>query len=167
QEIVFVKQIPIAGDQLNEQVAAGLGISLEEAVQLRLRMRDPEVSRIDDETRRAVIDAMTNSIEDLAHEISLCFKYFAVTFRGQRPAEAVFAGGEAYEEALMDSLKRHLGVGIRIAEPLRGYDLSRVNFNHRRNPQMCEWATAVGLALKGMDTSINQNSQQQPETVTI
>ncbi|MHC4925942.1 MAG: pilus assembly protein PilM, partial [Planctomycetota bacterium] len=38
QEIVFVKQIPIAGDQLNEQVAAGLGISLEEAVQLRLRM---------------------------------------------------------------------------------------------------------------------------------
>lgn len=167
QEIVFVKQIPIAGDQLNEQVSAGLGISLEDAVQLRLRMRDQEEVRIDDETQRAVVDAMTNSIEDLAHEISLCFKYFAVTFRGQRPAEAVFAGGEAYETVLMDALKRHLGVEIRIAEPLRGYDLTRANFNRRSNPQMCEWATAVGLALKGMDTEINQTLQQQTATVTI
>ena len=151
QEIAFVKQIPIAGDQLNEHVASSLGISIEEAIQLRIRLRDPKASQIDSETSRAVIDAMTNSIEDMAHEISLCFKYYAVTFRGKRPAEAVFAGGEAYEAALMDALRRHLGVEIRIAEPLRGYDLSNANFNRRRNPQMCEWAIAVGLALKGME----------------
>ncbi|MBL7214461.1 MAG: pilus assembly protein PilM [Phycisphaerae bacterium] len=160
QEITFVKQIPIAGDQLNQQVASRLGIEIDEAVQLRIRLRDPQASQIDAETARAVIDAMTNSIEDLAHEISLCFKYYAVTFRGQRPAEAVFAGGEAYEAALMDALRRHLGVNIRIAEPLRGYDLSKANFNRRRNPQMCEWAIAVGLALKGMD--IEQEQDKQP-----
>ncbi len=158
QEIVFVKQIPIAGDQLNEQVASSLGINLDEAAQLRQRMHDTNPDRIAPETRRAVVDAMTNSIENLAHEISLCFKYYAVTFRGQRPAEAVFAGGEAYESALMDSLRRHLGVKIQIAEPLRGYDLTRANFNRRRNPQMCEWATAIGLVLKGiqMDTTRKQ-----------
>ena len=159
QEIAFVKQIPIAGDQLNEHVASSLGISIEEAIQLRIRLRDPKASQIDSETSRAVIDAMTNSIEDMAHEISLCFKYYAVTFRGKRPAEAVFAGGEAYEAALMDALRRHLGVEIRIAEPLRGYDLSNANFNRRRNPQMCEWAIAVGLALKGME----HEQVEQPE----
>jgi type IV pilus assembly protein PilM len=159
QEITFVKQIPIAGDQLNEQVAAGLGIDIEEAIQLRVRLREPETSQIDAETSRAVIDAMTSSIEDLAHEISLCFKYYAVTFRGQRPAEAVFAGGEAYEAALMDALRRSLGVNIRIAEPLRGYDLAKANFNRRQNPQMCEWAIAVGLALKGMELIQEQDRQ--------
>jgi type IV pilus assembly protein PilM len=159
QEISFVKQIAIAGDQLNEQVALRLGIDIDEAVQLRMRLRDPETGGIDAETKRAVIDAMTNSIEDLAHEISLCFKYYAVTFRGQRPSEAVFAGGEAYESALMDALHRHLGVTIRVAEPLRGYDLSKANFNRRRNPQMCEWAIAVGLALKNMEHEQEQSEQ--------
>ncbi|MBC8379069.1 MAG: pilus assembly protein PilM [Planctomycetes bacterium] len=160
QGIVFVKQIPIAGDQLNEQVASSLGISMDEAAQLRIRLHDPDSSGIDKETSRAVIDAMTNSIEDLAHEISLCFKYYAVTFRGQRPAEAVFAGGEAYEAVLMDAIRRHLGMDIKIAEPLRGYDLSKANFNRRRNPQMCEWAVAVGLALKGME--LEQELNEQP-----
>ena len=159
QGIVFVKQIPIAGDQLNEQVASSLGISMDEAAQLRIRLHDPDSSGIDKETSRAVIDAMTNSIEDLAHEISLCFKYYAVTFRGQRPAEAVFAGGEAYEAVLMDAIRRHLGMDIKIAEPLRGYDLSKANFNRRRNPQMCEWAVAVGLALKGMELEQEMNEQ--------
>lgn len=156
QEITFVKQISIAGDQLNEQVASKLGIDMEEAVQLRIRMQDPGQGRIDAETARAVTDAMANSIEDLAHEISLCFKYYAVTFRGKRPVEAVFTGGEAYESTLMDALRRHLGVGIRVAEPLRGYDLSKANFNRRQNPQMCEWAIAVGLALKIMERDQQQ-----------
>ncbi len=160
QEITFVKQIPIAGDQLNQQVAESLGIDIEEAVQLRVRLRDAQCDHIDTETARAVIDAMANSIEDLAHEISLCFKYYAVTFRGQRPTEAVFAGGEAYEAALINALRRHLGVNIRIAEPLRGYDLSKANFNRRQNPQMCEWAIAVGLALKGME--LDQEQEKQP-----
>ncbi len=159
QGIVFVKQIPIAGDQLNEQVASSLGISMEEAAQLRIRLHTPDGSGIDKDTSRAIIDAMTSSIEDLAHEISLCFKYYAVTFRGQRPAEAVFAGGEAYEAVLMDAIRRHLGMDIRIAEPLRGYDLSKANFNRRRNPQMCEWAVAVGLALKGMELEQEMNEQ--------
>lgn len=165
QEIAFVKQIPIAGNELNEQVSLRLGITLDEAVQLRTRLREND-DAIDDETRRAVLDAMSNSIENLAHEISLCFRYYAVTFRGRRPAEAAFAGGEAYESALMDALHRHLGVDIRIAEPLRGYDLSRANFNRRSNPQMCEWAIAVGLALKGMDLNFSQ-SQPVGETVSI
>lgn len=165
QEITFVKQIAIAGDQLNEQVASSLGIGIDEAVQLRVRLKDSEANQIDADTARAVLDAMSSSIEDLAHEISLCFKYYAVTFRGQRPAEAVFAGGEAYESALMDALHRHLGVNIRIAEPLRGYDLTKANFNRRRNPLMCEWAIAVGLALKGME--LEQEQKKETRSVGI
>lgn len=158
QEITFVKQIPTGGDHLNRQVAERLNIELHEAVQLRSRLHDAQGS-VDERTRQAVIDAMSGSIEDLAHEISLCFKYYAVTFRGQRPAEAVFAGGEAYESALIEALKRQLGMDIRIAEPLRGFDLSRAVFA-RSNSPLCEWAIAVGLAMKGMDLTVQQEQQE-------
>lgn len=160
QEIAFIKQIPIAGDELNEQVSTRLGIPLAEAIALRDRFRNDQ-GQIDSETKRAVIDAMSGSIENLAHEISLCFRYYAVTFRGQRPTEAAFAGGEAYESALIDALHRHLGVAIRVAEPLRGFDLSNANFNRRSGRQMCEWATAVGSALKGLEQQeTNQRKNQ-------
>ena len=111
---------------------------------------------------------MSGSIENLAHEISLCFRYYAVTFRGERPAEAAFAGGEAYESALIDALRGQLGVAIRVAEPLRGFDLTRANFNRRPNPQMCEWAIAVGLALKGLGLNeAKQGRNEQRQEVAV
>ena len=166
QEIAFVKQIPIAGNALNEQVSNRLGISMQEAVELRHRLRQDDREHVDIDTKRAVIDAMSGSIENLAHEISLCFRYYAVTFRGQRPTEAAFAGGEAYESALMDALRRHLGVRIKVADPLRGFDLTHATFNRRQNPQMCEWAIAVGLALKGFDLD-NSTNQQNKAAISV
>ena len=160
QEIAFIKQIPIAGDELNQQVAKRLGITLEEAVELRDRLRHADSEYVEIETKRAVIDAMSSSIESLAHEISLCFRYYAVTFRGERPTKAAFAGGEAYESALIEALQKHLGVEICVAEPLRGFDLSHAGFNRRPNPQMCEWAIAVGLALKGVELSEKRNQKK-------
>lgn len=165
QEIAFVKQIPIAGNVLNSQVSERLGISIEEAVELRYRLRQNTGDDVEEQTRQAVIDAMSSSIENLAHEISLCFRYYAVTFRGQRPTEAAFAGGEAYEAALMDALRKHLGVEIKVAEPLRGFDLTEASFNRQQNSQMCEWAIAVGLALKGLEVDLLDKNKKK-EVVT-
>jgi type IV pilus assembly protein PilM len=162
-QIIFIKQIPIAGQHLTQEIASRLGIQPAEAAILRSKLYDPQSGGLDEETTRAVTDAMNGMIEELAREISLCFKYYAVTFRGQCPTEAVFAGGEAYEPILMDALHRHLGIQIRIAEPLRGFDLSRAGFNRRRNPQMSEWAVAVGLGLRGWE--IPENTAEQPNVV--
>lgn len=149
--IALVKQIPLAENHLTKKVAEALGISHAEVVQLTGKLREPTAGTIDSFTRRSVMQAMSQTIENLAREISLCFKYYAVTFRGERPSEVVFAGGNLYEAALMESLRQQLNMEIRIAEPLRGFDLSRVSFDRRPNPQMCEWAVAVGLALKGWE----------------
>jgi Tfp pilus assembly PilM family ATPase len=166
QEIAFVKQIPIAGDHLNEQVAKKLRISSQEAADLRDRLRHADSEYVEIEMKRAIIDAMSGSIESLAHEISLCFRYYAVTFRGQRPARAAFAGGEAYESVLIEALQKHLGVQICVAEPLRGFDLSRATFNRRSNPLMCEWAIAVGLALKGVELNEKLDKKRE-KAVTV
>ena len=153
QEIIFVKQIPIAGERLNADVASKLEVTVAEAGLLRAKLKNDTDSSMEPATRQAVIDAMSRTIEELAKEISLCFRYYAVTFRGQRPTEVVFAGGEADETTLLKALKRHLGVSITIAGPLRGFDLSQADFKDRHDAEMSKWAVAVGLGMKGMDLS--------------
>ncbi len=151
EEILFAKQIPIAGEHINAKIASRLGITPEEAIMLRLQLRKPETDEtMDTATRQAIIDSMHSVIDELAREVSLCFRYYAVTFRGKRPGKAIFAGGEAYEGTLLNALKRHLGVDIEVTEPLRGFDLSRVGFPDDKRGQLCEWTVAVGLGMKGI-----------------
>ena len=187
-EISFVKQIPIGGENLNQEVASKLGVDIEEAESLRgkLRMEDVvkahqhalegvtssvEQSRraailqssqsmapLDGTTRQAIVDAIEVVGEELAREISLCFRYYTVTFRGNRVEDVIFAGGGAYEEVLLDFLKQQLGVKIEVAHPLRGLDLSnrkvRVSFEDGEQISLCEWAVAVGLSLKGWNPDL-------------
>lgn len=169
-QISFVKQIPIGAERFVRQVAEKLGVSLSEAEMLResLRAEDGftsvnsdspghEVSgdgrEIDASTRHAIGEAVGAVAEDLAREVALCLRYYTVTFRGKRVERAVFAGGGAYEDILLDVLRRQLAVEIEVAEPLRGFDLSsgkaNVNFYGDRRGLHCEWAVAVGLSLKG------------------
>lgn len=156
QEISFIKQIPIAGDQINQDVAHRLGISLPEAIRLRSQLRITEDTAFDHVTRQSMIDAMSRTVEDLAKEVSLCFRYYAVTFRGEKPQEAVFGGGEAHETALLNALRRHLGIEITIAQPFRGIDLAGSVLAEADATTLSEWAVAVGLGIRGFEPAVPQ-----------
>jgi len=175
REISFVKQISIGGDNFNQEIATKLGIGINEAERLRCKLRmerttnadrgiwtsgqgsagdesladNNALENLDASTRQVMVDAISVVAEQLAREISLCFRYYTVTFRGKRVERAVFSGGEAYENILINILKRQLAVEIEIAQPLRGFDLMNLNFGNDRRGLLCEWAIAVGLGLKG------------------
>jgi type IV pilus assembly protein PilM len=149
-EISFVKQIPIAGVRFNQEIAERLGIGLDEAAMLRDKLRDTRnAHNIDTESLSMVSEAMKNAIEELAREISLCFRYCAVTFRGKRPGRVIFTGGNAHEQALLDALKRHMTIDVEVAQPLGSFDTSEIQLDD--SGLHCEWAVAVGLSLKGWD----------------
>ncbi len=158
-EICFVKQIKIGAGNFNSEVAAKLGITSREAEILRKELQvetsDPgQVNqKIDASTRQGMVDAISKVAEELAKEISLCLRYYSVTFRGRRVERAVFTGGGSYEKILLDIMKRQLNVGIEIAQPLRGCEILKEHVNpemyKNRNELLCEWAIAVGLSLKG------------------
>lgn len=173
-EISFVKQIPIGGHRFSGDVAEKLGINIVEAERLRERLRIERGSsegrsgpngqaggdtedRLDASTRQVVVDAISSVAEELGKEISLCLRYFTVTFRGKRVEQAVLSGGEAYENILLNVLRRQLTVEIEVAQPLRGFDLSSeresINLAGDRRGLLCEWAVAVGLGLKDMSRS--------------
>ena len=92
-------------------------------------------------------------IQELAKEISLCFKYFTVTFRGKRPARVHFTGGEAYENMLQAALRRQLAVDIKVARPLVDIDVDGTYFASDRRKDYCEWAVAIGLGVRGLNVS--------------
>ena len=171
-EISFIKQIQIGGQKFTHAIATKLGINVSEAefLQESLRM-DPELlslktdnseqvpakngHKIDMSTRQAMIDAVSTIAEDLVREISLCLRYYTVTFRGKRVERAVFAGVGACEDILLNILKRRLAIEIELAQPLRGFDLTsgKINANFKSDERglFCEWAVAAGLSLKGWD----------------
>jgi type IV pilus assembly protein PilM len=124
------------------------------------RLFDGVGRQLDASARQAVIDAVSAVAEELAKEISLCFRYYIVTFMGRRIERAVFAGGGAYEDILLNVLRRQLAVKIELAQPLRGFDLMNVDFGGDRRGSLCEWAVAVGLSLKGPASNKPQRTER-------
>jgi type IV pilus assembly protein PilM len=112
---------------------------------------EPGRSILDVSTQEVMVDAIGAAAEELAKEISLCLRYYTVTFRGKRVEQAVFSGGEAYERILLNVLRRHLTVEIEVAQPLKGLNITNVNFDDDKRGLLCEWAVAVGLGLKGWE----------------
>lgn len=157
--ISFIKQIPIAGRQLNEAVASKLDIGINEAILLRNKLQNDDSDSVNKSTRQAVVDAMRQVNEDIAREVSLCFRYHAVTFRGKSPDEILLAGGESYESTLIDTLHRHLGVEIVLARPLRGYELGKGELSGKEDGSLSEWSVATGASIKGWDM-LNYGGQQ-------
>ncbi len=179
-QISFVKQIPVGGDDFVQEVATKLGVSIDEAETLReslrveegtLASKQPPANRepadngqmLDTSTQQTIVNAISSVSEDLAREISLCLRYYTVTFRGKRVQRASFAGGGAYEDILLDVLRRQLTVEVEMAQPLRGFDLSSesasLNFDNDSRGLLCEWAVAVGLSLKAWNAVNSDESQ--------
>ena len=169
-EICFVKQIKIGAGNFNREVASKLNISNNEAEILRGQLQAEygpampkqhpatqesaeSTQKIDAATRQVMIDGISKIADEPAKEISLCLRYYTVTFRGRRVERAVLTGGGGYEKILLDVLRRQLTVGIEVAQSLKGFDLSKeranLNFYGDRRGLLCEWAVAVGLSLKG------------------
>lgn len=180
-DIRFVKQVRVGGEKFNRDIAARLGVDINQAEMLRRRLRmergysapKPDAAdqmsatgeqQLDSATRQVIVDAISAVADELAREISRCLRYYTVTFRGRRADRAVFAGGEAYENILLDVLRRQLDIEIEVAQPLKNFDLMPARFDGRRRDLLCEWAVAVGLSLKGwQEVATRAGDEHAPE----
>lgn len=181
-EICFVKKIPFGGDRFNQEIGAKLGIDINEVQILRAKFRmerglsspwsnateyssADDGQRLDASTEQVMIDAINSVAHELAREISLCFRYYTVTFRGKFVDKAIFSGGETYENILLDALRGQLKIEIEAAQPLRGFDIKHARFDCSMQDLNCEWAVAVGLSLKGWKWSGENGSDKQALSV--
>jgi type IV pilus assembly protein PilM len=142
-DLVFYKHIEIGGKALNEAIAAKLGLTIPEALQLRMRMLTQSAEEAAPLTQ-AVADAMRAPLEELARELDMCLRYYVVTFRGTRPDAIAVVGRQAGSAPLRDALASALGLPVEEAQPFRGvHDLGEA----ARPDRSGEWALAAGLSL--------------------
>jgi type IV pilus assembly protein PilM len=162
RDISFFKTIEIGGQQMQEAVSRKLGISVEEARALRRRLATSGSSMgvnaaeseatgsgaaRRDPVRQAVYDATRGILEELGREISLCLRYYSVTFRGQRPSKVRLVGGEAADPLLHAALNASLSIPAEPGRPLQSVNLGNMQPSERSG-FLCEWAVAFGLGLK-------------------
>ncbi len=153
RDISFIKRIEIGSNHFHEAITRKLGITLDEARGLRHRLIDASASATkdapdaNDPVRQAVFDATRSTMEELGREISLCLRYYSVTFRGHRPNRLRVVGGEGSDPQLIAVLNSALSIPCETGRPLFSVDTSRMEASDRRGG-MGEWATAFGLSIK-------------------
>jgi type IV pilus assembly protein PilM len=184
REINFFKPIEIGAQHLQDAVARKLGITHEEARNLRRRLleaqpaqasgeqpihgtsddRRPEPSAPDDPVRQAVLDATRGTIETLAREVSLCLRYYSVTFRGQRPSKLRVVGGEADHPQLHSILGEVLPIPVEAGRTLYSVSTTRMRPEHRQG-STSDWATAFGAGIKLTREYFGARDGKQRETL--
>ncbi len=159
-KIVFVKSVAIGGQKLNEMAARVLNLPLSEASQLRRdilayhcdptppKARQDASPHLHEQIMESAFAAIRPAIEEIGKEISLCLRYYAVTFRGLRPDELVCIGGHSYDPQLLHTITEVTGVQAVKGAPLNGIDVSGVFSETQCRSGLLEWATAAGLSLR-------------------
>jgi type IV pilus assembly protein PilM len=138
---LFVKYLAIAGQQLDEAVSRHLKMELAQAVALRRNCGDRRADQQDPEIVRSLSESMRPVLERWVNELSLCLRYYSVTFRGQPLARAILSGGEA-TAALCDLVSNRLGLRCELGEPLRAFNQPSAT------GRKTQWDLATGLALR-------------------
>lgn len=151
QTIAFFKQLEVGGRAMTAAAAQRLGIELTVADELR-RQRAASAARGqqpgDPKVDRALFEAVRSIVGDLAHEVSLCLRYYGVTFRSARPDMCVIAGGEAHEPRLVETFAEALHLPVIAGRPLEGVQCDRTGGLPSDWTAMdAAWSVAVGLSL--------------------
>lgn len=159
-QIAFCKLLPISGAMFNRAVADHLQINEQDAGELRkarigAALSGPAANSLTDPaTDRAVFAAVRPIISELVKEVTLCLRYYGVTFRGHPPERIILTGGDALEPKLDETLAKacKLAVEFDDAPASLGGMINQIQtcLNRTPGPAPC-WAAAMGLSLRGLD----------------
>jgi type IV pilus assembly protein PilM len=168
-QLLFVRFIPIGGDQFNYAASVALKVPVHEARNRRIElaaMPEPEMvaaggaggadpildpTAFKRQAERGVIeDACRDPLDRLIAELELCRRYHEATFPNRPIHRIVFVGGEAMQRSLCQQVARQLGIAAQLGDPI-----SRLNRNAEIRPEsgldvsqpQPAWAISVGLSI--------------------
>ena len=140
-DTMFIKYIDIGGRHFDEAVARNLKMTPADAAALRRHNGDRRADQRDPEIARSITESVRPVLDKLTHELSLCLRYYSVTFRGQPLAQIILGGGEA-SDALSEWLGTHLDIPCETGNPLRPFEKATAA------GRASQWDVAAGLALR-------------------
>jgi type IV pilus assembly protein PilM len=182
-QIAFCKPIAINGAMFNQAVAEHLQMDQRAAGELRSARiaakalsseRDTHASSTpphspesitDPATDRAVFEAVRPLMGELIKEVTLCLRYYGVTFRGHPPDRIILTGGDGLEPRLDELMSRACKIPVVFDDTnfVLGGLIGGIYSTLNRTPgPAASWAVAVGLSLRGMSVSKSRMNGQAP-----
>lgn len=137
---LFIKYLPFGGARFTSSLAKWLGVSFEEAHEMRRNNDDRPIERRDPEVNQTILTAMRPALEGMLSEIAMCIRYHSVSFRGKALSRLIVGGGEANSD-MVRLLSQSFPQEIVRSQSLTTPSLHRPD----RNGQ---WDIAVGLSMK-------------------
>jgi type IV pilus assembly protein PilM len=183
RDISFYKPVEIGGLHLLDAISRKLGITVDEARALRQRLLESEepgdgpITAKRDPVRQAVLDSTRSVAEELSQELSMCLRYFTVTFRGHRPIRVRLVGGEATDPQLQSIIQSSLNISVEAGRPLWSVETARMR-PADRSGAMSQWTLAMGLGLRFVEgyfaakdgtprTIVPASPEAQPSPIAI
>jgi len=147
-QIVFARNLNVAGQQLDKALAEALEIPEAVAHEMRRDLASGEGTVSEEE----MCDLLRGALDSLASEVTQCLRYHESVFRNHGIERAIFLGGQANDKRLCQSIAQRLNLPAQIGDPLvRFARVEGAGLNvglDRRQPQP-HWAVAIGLSLGG------------------
>ncbi|MCA9299211.1 MAG: pilus assembly protein PilM [Phycisphaerales bacterium] len=147
--LAFARMIELGGRHFDETIARQVKCSLASARRKRYALESAES---DGGTAVATVD-ISEPLEIVCDEISMCIRYHASLFPSRKIERAVFLGGESRQTSLCQSIARRLRLPAQIADPMAGVarsgDETCVGVDMQQ--QQPGWAVALGLCMSPTD----------------
>lgn len=161
-QIAFCKPISIGGRQLNQAVAEHLQIDEKSASELRAARIAASLiegaesdGATDSSTDRAVYEAVRPLLGEIVKEVTLCLRYYGVTFRGHPPERVILTGGDGLEPRLAETMNHACKIPVAVDDGMNtlGSLIPQIgaSLNRKPGPAAC-WAVCVGLSLRGLQS---------------
>lgn len=149
------RMIPYGGYNITSALAKALGMKLDEAEALK-RITPLPV----DEHAEGASSAMAEAMDPLIRELQITLISMRSQWTDHEPLQIILTGGGSRLINIEDFLGRLLGMPARSFEPLKGisYGLIEVDPGEQRH-----MATAIGLALRGINRGVAQTNLRQEE----
>lgn len=165
QTVAFYKPLEMGGEAMTKAAADRLGLAVDAVRDLRRQRaaasaRGQEVA--DARVDRALFEAVRPLMDELAREVSMCLRYYGVTFRGSRPEACLLVGGEAEEPQLVKLLGDELHIPTSVGRPLAGVEISSDSaFGSAIDIARPEWSIATGLCLRSWQAKCDGKSRRR------
>ncbi len=87
-QLAFHKRLELSGESMTQEISRRLSLEPVAVADLRhrrMQRADGGAPDVDEKVDRALHQAIRPLVNQLAHEVNLCLRYYSVTFRGARP----------------------------------------------------------------------------------
>ncbi|MCK4852392.1 MAG: type IV pilus assembly protein PilM [Candidatus Omnitrophica bacterium] len=136
----FMRLIQIGGKDVTAAISEDMGVSMEEAEELKLKG--------DEESGKKTVQSTFAVLDELVKEMQLSFGYFENRYN-KGIGDIYCSGGMVYQAGVVEYLQEKLGAQLKVWNPVAGMEVSESLSREAVEAAASRLTASIGLAFRG------------------